>query len=41
LAARSEQAIDRAVDEVAAATGFRPTGHRLDILGVCARCVAR
>ena len=41
LAARSEQAIDLATDEVAGATGFQPTGHRLDILGVCARCAAR
>ena len=40
LAARSEAAIDLATDEVAAGTGFRPTGHRLDILGVCARCTA-
>jgi len=40
LAAPSERAIDLATDEVAAATGFRPTGHRLDILGVCAHCAA-
>jgi Fe2+ or Zn2+ uptake regulation protein len=40
LAARSEQAIETAIDEVAGVTGFQPTGHRLDILGVCARCAA-
>jgi Fe2+ or Zn2+ uptake regulation protein len=38
LAARSERSIDRAVDDVAEATGFRPSGHRLDILGVCVSC---
>jgi Fe2+ or Zn2+ uptake regulation protein len=41
LTARWERSIDAATDEVAAATGFRATGHRLDILGVCARCAAR
>lgn len=41
LAARPERAIDAATDEVAAATGFRATGHRLDILGLCAHCAAR
>lgn len=40
LAARSEHAIDLAADEVAGATGFRPTGHRLDIVGVCAGCAS-
>jgi Fur family ferric uptake transcriptional regulator len=40
LAARSERTIDRAVEDVAGATGFRPSGHRLDILGVCAHCPA-
>jgi Fur family ferric uptake transcriptional regulator len=26
------------VDELAAAEGFEPQGHRLDVLGVCAAC---
>ena len=41
LTGGSERAIDAATDEVAAATGFRATGHRLDVIGVCARCAAR
>ena len=40
LTARSERAIEAATEQVAGATGFDPTGHRLDILGVCARCAA-
>jgi Fur family ferric uptake transcriptional regulator len=40
LTAGSERAIDAATDEVAASTGFRVTGHRLDVLGICARCAA-
>jgi Fe2+ or Zn2+ uptake regulation protein len=40
LAARSERAIDLATGEVASANGFLATGHRLDILGVCADCAA-
>jgi Fe2+ or Zn2+ uptake regulation protein len=40
LTARSERAIDAATDEVAAATGFWASGHRLDIVGLCARCAA-
>ena len=38
LSARSERALDAAGNEVTAATGFRATGHRLDIIGACARC---
>jgi Fur family ferric uptake transcriptional regulator len=40
LSSGSEQAIETGTGEVAAATGFQPTGHRLDIVGVCARCAA-
>ena len=40
LTGRSERAIDAATNEVAAATGFQATGHRLDIVGMCARCAA-
>jgi Fe2+ or Zn2+ uptake regulation protein len=35
---RVERTVARAVAEAAAATGFRPHGHRLDLLGVCAQC---
>jgi len=38
LPAGSEPAIDTAIRAVADTTGFRPTGHRLDVLGVCSRC---
>jgi Fe2+ or Zn2+ uptake regulation protein len=38
LAPGFERAIEAAVHEVADATGFRPSGHRLDILGLCDRC---
>lgn len=33
-----EQTVARAVAQAAAATGFRPQTHRLDLVGVCARC---
>jgi Fur family transcriptional regulator, ferric uptake regulator len=35
---RSERSLDRALGVVAEETGFRPSGHRFDILGVCAAC---
>jgi Fe2+ or Zn2+ uptake regulation protein len=35
---RLEKTVARAVEEAAAETGFRSHGHRLDLLGVCARC---
>jgi Fe2+ or Zn2+ uptake regulation protein len=34
----AERAIDRLVEEAVRGTGFRPEGHRLDILGECGRC---
>lgn len=34
----SEHAIEAVLADAVAATGFRPTGHRLDVLGRCARC---
>ena len=33
-----ERTVARAVAEVEAGTGFRLHGHRLDLVGVCARC---
>jgi Fe2+ or Zn2+ uptake regulation protein len=38
LPARSERAIDAATQVVAGVTGFQPTGHRLDIIGICDQC---
>ncbi len=35
---RLEKMVARAAAEVAAGTGFTPHGHRLDLVGVCARC---
>ncbi|MDP9069965.1 MAG: transcriptional repressor [Actinomycetota bacterium] len=35
---RIERTVARAVEEAAAETGFRSHGHRLDLLGLCARC---
>jgi Fur family ferric uptake transcriptional regulator len=33
-----ERTVQRAVEEVAANRGFTAQGHRLDMLGLCARC---
>jgi len=35
---RLERTVARAVAQAVAATGFRPQTHRLDLVGVCARC---
>lgn len=35
---RIERTMAKALDEVAAETGFRAQFHRLDLVGVCARC---
>lgn len=35
---RLERTVARAAAEAAAGTGFRPHGHRLDLVGVCSRC---
>jgi len=35
---RFERSMAKAIDEVAAETGFRAQFHRLDLVGVCARC---
>ena len=36
--ARLEQSLRHAVDQVAAATGFRTQTHRVDLVGLCRRC---
>ncbi|MCU0270284.1 MAG: transcriptional repressor [Acidimicrobiales bacterium] len=33
-----ERSLARAFDQVSAETGFRPTHHRLDLIGRCERC---
>ena len=38
LAAKLERNITQAIGQVAGAEGFRPHGHRLDILGLCPAC---
>jgi Fur family ferric uptake transcriptional regulator len=38
LPSRVELAMDRTFDEVAAATGFSPTHHAVDIYGTCENC---
>jgi Fur family transcriptional regulator, ferric uptake regulator len=35
-----EAVLERVVEARAAALGFRPTGHRLDVLGRCPTCLA-
>ena len=35
---RLERAMERAIGEIEAATGFSSVNHRLDLLGVCVRC---
>jgi Fe2+ or Zn2+ uptake regulation protein len=35
---RLETAVTRALEELASASGFRAEEHRLDVVGVCARC---
>ena len=33
-----ERTIDRHVEEIAAAAGFQPLGHRIDVVGLCSAC---
>ena len=35
-----EQSVAAAVDEAAGRAGFRTHRHRLDLVGVCARCAS-
>ena len=35
---RIERMLDRAMNEVTDETGFAPTHHRLDLVGLCTRC---
>ncbi len=36
---RTERALEAALEKALAETGFRPTGHRLDVVGLCADCL--
>ncbi|MHB8507664.1 MAG: Fur family transcriptional regulator [Candidatus Dormibacteria bacterium] len=38
LTSAGEEALERALVEVARGTGFTPTGHRLDLVGHCHGC---
>jgi Fe2+ or Zn2+ uptake regulation protein len=40
LPARLERTVDHAIEELAESTGFEVHGHRLDLIGRCARCAA-
>ena len=35
---RLEQSLDKLFGEVSENTGFRPQGHRLDVIGTCGNC---
>jgi len=35
---RSERTLEAVLERAIGDTGFRPTGHRLDIVGMCAAC---
>src|SRR4051812_42529291 len=37
---RLERTMERAIGEIEATTGFNAVSHRLDLLGVCARCAS-
>ena len=34
----TEHTLESALSDALASAGFRPTGHRLDVVGVCAAC---
>ena len=36
--AQTERSLDSALAKALSDSGFRPTGHRLDVVGVCAAC---
>lgn len=38
VSSRTERALETALAKALADTGFRPTGHRLDVVGICAGC---
>lgn len=38
LDSRTERTLDRALEQAAAAAGFKTSNHRLDLLGTCSNC---
>jgi Fur family ferric uptake transcriptional regulator len=36
--AKTERSLETALERAVAGTGFRPTGHRFDVLGTCEAC---
>jgi Fur family ferric uptake transcriptional regulator len=37
---RTEKSLEAALERALADTGFRATGHRLDVIGICSACAA-
>ena len=35
---RAERTLEAVLDKALDESGFRPTGHRLDVVGICANC---
>lgn len=40
VSARTERALEAALERALSDAGFRPTAHRLDVIGICAACAA-
>jgi Fe2+ or Zn2+ uptake regulation protein len=40
VAPRTEKSLEAALERALADTGFQPTGHRLDVIGICSACAA-
>lgn len=38
VSSRTEKSLEEALAEALRESGFRPSGHRLDVVGVCAAC---
>ncbi len=38
IPARNERALDATLERALKESGFRPTGHRLDVVGICIAC---
>lgn len=40
VSTRTERSLEAALERALADAGFRPTAHRLDVIGICAACAA-